>query len=378
MIPAVLVCVATAALAADEVSFTTRQQDRGYVVTGVNASPVLPWHAVISFPVLENLRPSVAVPARVVLAPASRQDLISLVPMDPQAGTRVNVSYHYGKGDPNAVPDPAIRYLFPYEHGTKRTVDQGYNGATTHRGLYALDFNLPEGTRVCAARDGVVIATRADSNRGGPGASFAPWANYIEILHADGTWANYAHLRRGGVLVKVGERVTAGQVIGSSGHTGEASGPHLHFVVYRASWDREGGESLPTLFQHLDADPVSPVEGKTYYAVRPGGPSFVPHLGERLTDAALEDRTRRVALTGKIVVRSEPVDEKTLLWCANGMGIPQEVTVTFTRIAGLVPSKPVPFTRVVPARTEVYLFSLSRAGTANAYYEVSWSWRPAR
>jgi murein DD-endopeptidase MepM/ murein hydrolase activator NlpD len=43
--------------------------------------------------------------------------------------------------------------------------------------------------------------------------------------------ALYAHLREGGVLVRVGQRVARGQEIGLSGNTGFTSGPHLHFAV---------------------------------------------------------------------------------------------------------------------------------------------------
>ena len=56
-------------------------------------------------------------------------------------------------------------------------------------------------------------------------------ANYVRILHDDGTMGLYAHLRPEGVLVRVGQRVRQGQQIGLSGNTGFTSGPHLHFAV---------------------------------------------------------------------------------------------------------------------------------------------------
>jgi murein DD-endopeptidase MepM/ murein hydrolase activator NlpD len=56
-------------------------------------------------------------------------------------------------------------------------------------------------------------------------------ANYVRILHADGTMGLYAHLEEGGVLVQVGQHVRAGQEIGLSGNTGFTTGPHLHFAV---------------------------------------------------------------------------------------------------------------------------------------------------
>ena len=56
-------------------------------------------------------------------------------------------------------------------------------------------------------------------------------ANFIRILHEDGTMALYAHLREEGALVRVGQRVRGGQQIGLSGNTGFTTGPHLHFVI---------------------------------------------------------------------------------------------------------------------------------------------------
>jgi murein DD-endopeptidase MepM/ murein hydrolase activator NlpD len=53
----------------------------------------------------------------------------------------------------------------------------------------------------------------------------------VRILHDDGSMAVYAHLREGGVWVRQGQRVHAGQTIGLSGNTGYTSGPHLHFAI---------------------------------------------------------------------------------------------------------------------------------------------------
>jgi murein DD-endopeptidase MepM/ murein hydrolase activator NlpD len=277
------------------------------------------------------------------------------------------------------VPDPAAVYLFPWEHGTKQRVDQGYFGPSTHFGLRALDFALPEGAVICAARDGVVVAARDDSNRGGPSARYDDAANYVDILHADGTWANYAHLQLRGVFVRPGDRVAAGQPIGRCGHTGRASGPHLHFAVYRASWDADAGETIPTVFRHLDGKAVTAEAGKTYYAVRPDGPAFEARLAERMTDADFEGVTRTASATGTgtVAVRDEKVDDKVFLWCANGTDAPQEVTVSFNRLKGFAASKRLPYTRRVPARTEVYLLSLTHTSERVATYEIRYVWRSA-
>ncbi|WP_018656582.1 M23 family metallopeptidase [Actinomadura flavalba] len=53
--------------------------------------------------------------------------------------------------------------------------------------------------------------------------------NHVVVDHGDGVYGVFAHLRRGSVAVRRGERVTAGQVLGQVGNSGNSSEPHLHF-----------------------------------------------------------------------------------------------------------------------------------------------------
>ena len=97
---------------------------------------------------------------------------------------------------------------------------------------YALDFAAPEDTPVLAARAGIVL--QVDTGYRGSGLDYArdaTRANFIRILHDDGTMALYGHLAPDGAQVVPGQRVEVGQRIGSSGNTGYSSAPHLHFVV---------------------------------------------------------------------------------------------------------------------------------------------------
>ncbi|WP_414828983.1 M23 family metallopeptidase [Alteromonas sp. H39] len=136
----------------------------------------------------------------------------------------------------NASHDDNVRYIPPLQPLSQYPVIQGFNGNYSHQGAsrYAIDFDAPEGTPVLAARGGIVIDTKADGKRGGPSKSLAKYANYVAILHDDGTTGEYYHLRYAGVTVSRGDTIEAGQLIGYTGNTGFSSQPHLHFGVYIA------------------------------------------------------------------------------------------------------------------------------------------------
>jgi murein DD-endopeptidase MepM/ murein hydrolase activator NlpD len=125
--------------------------------------------------------------------------------------------------------DPVV-YELPFSPGEKHRVVQGYGGLFSHHHAAALDFEMPVGTAVYAARGGIIAAYKDDNTEGGPFASYKRKANYIMILHDDGSFGCYWHLDTNGVLIKNG-RVSAGQQIGISGATGQVLRPHLHFSV---------------------------------------------------------------------------------------------------------------------------------------------------
>ena len=136
-------------------------------------------------------------------------------------------------GDPSARPRD-YEYLLPLQQRGFR-IDQGFGGGFSHndsQNRYAIDFAADIGTPVLAAREGVVMQVENDFAKAGLNRErYGGRANFIRILHDDGTMALYAHLREEGALVRVGQRVRAGQQIGLSGNTGFTTGPHLHFVI---------------------------------------------------------------------------------------------------------------------------------------------------
>lgn len=131
------------------------------------------------------------------------------------------------------LPDTAFVYALPYAAGTSHCVWQGYYSLFSHYGNFALDFKMPQGTGVCAARGGVVVYVKESATRGGVGKRYVGTENGITIRHSDSTFAHYLHLRHNGALVNVGDTVRQGQLIGYSGSTGFSAFPHLHFEVTR-------------------------------------------------------------------------------------------------------------------------------------------------
>jgi murein DD-endopeptidase MepM/ murein hydrolase activator NlpD len=122
-------------------------------------------------------------------------------------------------------------YTLPFEYRKKVFLIQAYDSKFSHKDEKALDFKVKQGTKVCAARDGVVTGIRKDSDKGGLKPENISDGNYVTIQHNDGSVAWYWHLQKDGVMVNEGDTVKTGQVIGLSGNTGYSAFPHLHFEV---------------------------------------------------------------------------------------------------------------------------------------------------
>lgn len=137
-------------------------------------------------------------------------------------------------------------YSLPFEKGKSFFVAQGYESMFSHKGDYAIDFKIKQGTKVLAARGGTVVFARESFSEGGVGKKYVGKGNGITIRHSDGTFAHYWHLQHNGALVNVGDSVQQGQWIGLSGNTGFSAFPHLHFEVTRQP--RISRDDFPVLF----------------------------------------------------------------------------------------------------------------------------------
>lgn len=161
-------------------------------------------------------------------------------------------------------PNPSLSpYILPFEVGTERFLSQSCcDGLHNDRDWFAYDFDMPIGTPVMAAREGVVTWIQERYENGNDD-KYQP--NTIQITHVDGTFARYLHLKENSFLVQIGEKVEQGQAIGSSGSAGR-KGPrkHLHFVVLD-NLDAQKRNTLPVTFKNVEAkQPLS--AGRSYRA----------------------------------------------------------------------------------------------------------------
>jgi murein DD-endopeptidase MepM/ murein hydrolase activator NlpD len=159
-------------------------------------------------------------------------------------------------------------YILPYSAG------QGYRVSLTleHPAAelrYAIDFDMPIGTPIIAARSGTVVDLEESFRDGDRSGS----ENFLLVEHEDGTVARYVHLTRNGALAEIGDSVTQGDVIALSGDTGRSNQPHLHFdvipcccVAPPAVTGPPCDQTMPLTFRNTRAHACGLVVGGIYFA----------------------------------------------------------------------------------------------------------------
>lgn len=168
-----------------------------------------------------------------------------------QAASKANKGYRWAMGNPEAIPD-GMPYEIPLGIGLERQITQSFRGRFSHHSepsLYAVDIALPIGTNLTAARGGTVVSVKDDYHMGGATEYFLDKANFVRIIHDDGTFGDYGHILMGTAQVKPGDKVVTGDIIARSGTSGFSTGPHLHFVIRR----NIGFEYRSVKFSFIDA-----------------------------------------------------------------------------------------------------------------------------
>lgn len=201
-----------------------------------------------------------------IAKPQEKKQLILKIPViDKKKGYSFSYEVNMVRGN-YKIEDVDENYVYDLPFDRVNKIGQGYNGKETHKGLNALDFTVAVGTKIHAAREGVVVALMEDYNRTCYNSSCEEFSNYVLLAHKDGTFAMYGHLKLNGVVVSIGDKVTKGQLIAYSGNTGYSSGPHLHFEVFLDSF--YGHQTLRTKFRVGKGKKVKYLRDKGRYVKR--------------------------------------------------------------------------------------------------------------
>jgi murein DD-endopeptidase MepM/ murein hydrolase activator NlpD len=158
-------------------------------------------------------------------------------------------------GVARADPSPSPLVAVPFGCGLAFPVTQVHAvGTHVDNDVWAWDFRMPEGTPVVAALDGVVRLARGDSTEGGCDPALAATANYVVLEHAGGLESQYLHFSR--VTVQAGQHVKQGELLGYSGKTGWACGPHLHFKMAHPEGDGWNNPSVAARIEGYGDPPL--------------------------------------------------------------------------------------------------------------------------
>jgi murein DD-endopeptidase MepM/ murein hydrolase activator NlpD len=176
----------------------------------------------------------------------ARESLIVSEIRAPSKGTgcQAALNYKYQMGDFSRAMD-GEPFRVPFDDNRAHRVGQAFGGPlTTHNSpesQYALDIDMPQGTKIVAAKEGIVVDFAfTHTNAGSINDSKNLNANFVLLEHTDGTLTIYSHLAPRPVALVLGNKVNAGALIGYSGNTGYSSGPHLHFAVLKPRFKEDG------------------------------------------------------------------------------------------------------------------------------------------
>ena len=163
--------------------------------------------------------PNVLYPGQILVIPNGTAPAAPSAPSTPSTPTKPST--------PSAPPvSNGSGYVSPLPKGTYRIGDNIIIGSgcisRSCGGHSGLDLSAPTGTTVRSVAAGTVM-------HAGYGYAGAAYGNHVVVKHADGKYTLYGHLNSSSV--RAGQSVSAGQMIGTVGSTGNSSGAHLHFEV---------------------------------------------------------------------------------------------------------------------------------------------------
>jgi murein DD-endopeptidase MepM/ murein hydrolase activator NlpD len=170
--------------------------------------------------------------------------------------------------DSTEIEQPKITdklYVLPFPIGKAYTCLQGFNSPLSHFGTfrYSVDFGMPIGTIVTAARSGrivYILESYSDNDQ------IEGHENVVIVMHEDSTYARYVHLTPKGALVQINQMVVSGDTVGLSGSSGTNAIPHLHFDITK-TFDGRSDQTIPFDFVNTMPHPVGLQSSVTYEAL---------------------------------------------------------------------------------------------------------------
>jgi len=216
-----------------DISYSVDNQGR-YVFTANNKA-FCTYVLRIDFPTLDNLRADHSLPYEVELKPGPVK-ILTLSPIEKGKDTKLNYKSTNRKGLLNPVVNPNFTYLLPTGPGIETQAYRIPNkpAGSTPGGQdsgYSVRLRAKQGDTIYAARRGIVSAVDAGNSENDAGATTTTNWNFVEIFHADGSFAEYGILKKDGALVKPGQTVEAGAPIGIVGGDQYGRGSEIRFSV---------------------------------------------------------------------------------------------------------------------------------------------------
>jgi murein DD-endopeptidase MepM/ murein hydrolase activator NlpD len=227
-----------------DVTYTLDNQGR-YIFTANNRA----WCTYvlrIDVPTMDNLRADHALPYDIELKSGGPVKILTLSPVDKGKDTKLNYKSTNRKGLLNPVVNPNFIYLLPTGPGIETQAYRIPNKPATPDSGYAVRLRAKQGDTIYAARRGVVSALDVSNTENDAGATTTTSSNFVEVFHADGSFAEYGVLKKDGALVKPGQTVEAGAPIGIVGgdQYGRGSDIRLSVTYYPGT----ANSNIPLLF----------------------------------------------------------------------------------------------------------------------------------
>jgi hypothetical protein len=166
--------------------------------------------------------------------------LFTISAIDPQTAILFKYNSGFQKGCMRPVINRDFTYLFPISPGKEAQVYEmspdKIKDSSSHMAdsayWYVLRLRMKSGDTIYAARKGMVNIVSDQNGANDAGQTSIGTENFIEITHADCSFARYGILKKNSSMVKPGQSVKAGQPIGLVGGDAYGRGSDLRFSVY--------------------------------------------------------------------------------------------------------------------------------------------------